>query len=110
MTVKLVSVQGEQRKNMPVEYVACRAFRVHNLDGHTFAEHVGGRNVWVARLTCDRCGTHRIDVMKPRSCELISRLYVHPDNYDGAMTSAEARKIIYKHMIDNGVSLSSLAG
>lgn len=99
----------------PVAHLRCRAFSRHDLDGHVFEEQLdrrvaGRRLVWVARLECAGCGTQRIDVMMPRSCELISRLYVHPDGYDGKISPAEARRIIFKHMLDNGVSLASLAG
>lgn len=110
MRGKLRSIQGERQKAMPAAYLPCRAFQRHALDGHVVQERINGSNVWIARLQCVGCGTHRIDVMKPKSCKLISRAYVHPDDYDGKMTSAEARKIIFKHMIDNGVSLASLAG
>lgn len=48
--------------------------------------------------------------MTPRKCELISRVYIHPDNYDGKISPAEARKIVFQHMVDEGVSLASLAG
>lgn len=96
--------------DVPVQYLPCKALRKHALDGHVFEEKDGRRIVWVARLECTHCGTWRIDVMTPRQCELISRTYVHPDDYDATISAEEARKALYRHMIDNGVSLTSLTG
>ena len=109
MSAKLVSIQGE-RQVIPLAYVKCRAFQKHDLDGIVVKETVNRRKVWIARLQCNSCGTHRIDVMKPKTTQLLSRAYIHPDDYDGSLSTADARRILYKHMLDNGVSLSSLAG
>lgn len=102
------SAQG--RKVVPLAYVKCRAFQKHELDGGVYEENHEGRKVWVAKLQCSGCGTWRYDVMTPVKCELISRGYSRPDDYDGKMSPDEARKILYKHLVANGVSLSSLKG
>jgi hypothetical protein len=98
MSKVVLSIQGT---NVPIEYIRCRAFR-HAIDeenGSLFQEQRDGRTVWVAPLECPRCGTRRTDVMTPRACELISRTYDHPDGYDGLLTPAEARRILYKHKL-----------
>lgn len=104
---KVLSIQG---RKVIRDYVKCRAFR-HNFDGHVYQEQiggrVGGRVVWVARLECPRCGTHRVDVMAPGTCELISRSYVHPDDYDGMLSPNEARRTLYQGMLKSGESLTS---
>lgn len=104
----LYSIQGGKAQPIPMRYLWCRSLQKHDLDGVVTEERANGRKVWVARLECDVCGTWRTDVMTPIKCELISRAYLHPDDYDGSVLPADARKIIYKHMIDNGVSLKSL--
>ena len=109
MPAKLLSIQGE-REVVPLAYVKCRAFQKHELDGYVTEETINRRKVWVARLVCDSCGTHRIDVMQRKTWKLLSRAYIRPDDYDGSLATADARKILYKHMLDNGVKLSSIAG
>lgn len=52
----------------------------HDLDGPVFLERIKGHMRWVLYAECSRCGTKRIDVMTPKTCELISRHY----NYDAA--------------------------
>lgn len=112
---KLRSIQGEQNPSMPMEYLPCRALSRHVFDGGVFVEVWRSKKrravtVWVARLECVVCGTHRVDYMKPKTCDLLYRGYVHPANYDGTMTPERARKILFKHMVDNNVRLSALAG
>lgn len=106
--MKAKSIQGETE--MPVQYLPCRALQKHAFDGRVVQQRRDGKVVWVAELECASCGTWRLDVMKPKSCELISRTYEHPSDYDGRVVPAEARKLLYQHMIENGVTLSSLAG
>lgn len=105
---KARSIQGEKAKTATLVNVVCRAFK-HVFDGHVFQENVNGKTVWVARLECQNgCETKRIDVMKPRSFELLYRSYEHGKSYDGKLTQAKARKLVMEHMASNGVSLSSL--
>lgn len=93
-----MSVQGIA---VPIEYIRCRAYR-HVIDdehGALFQERNSlGRTVWVFRGECPRCGTRRIDTHTPRSDQLISRTYEHPQGYDGLLTPAEARRILFKKM------------
>lgn len=100
------TVRSIQGRKVIRDYVKCRAFR-HVFDGNVFQEQVAGRTVWVARLDCGRCGTHRIDIMTPRTCELISRSYVHPDDYDGMLSPLEARQQLFTSMLARGHSLTS---
>lgn len=92
------SVRSIQGKVVLVEHLKCRALR-HAFDGHVLREKVQGKIRWVARLECDRCGTLRIDVMMPNTCELVSRRYDHPDNYDGTLSQQAARRELFKRML-----------
>lgn len=95
---KVLAVQGV---DIPIEFVRCRAFR-HVIDdehGALFQERRDGHTVWVFRGECPRCGTRRIDTMTPRSYQLISRVYEHPDGYDGLLSPQEARAVLYKHKL-----------
>lgn len=105
-----MTTRSVQAAVMPTAYLPCRALQKHALDGYVVQERVDGRVVWVASLQCTNCGTWRHDVMKPKTCELISRSYSHPDDYDGSLSPAEARKLLFQHMMENGVTLASLAG
>lgn len=83
--------------------VRCQAFR-HQFDGHVFLERsrATGRTVWVARLECPRCGTRRVDVMVPETCELISRSYEHSDEYRDALDTRDrddAKRIVFTSML-----------
>lgn len=73
---------------------ACKLF-FHKFDGHVFREtrRSGGR--WVGRLECSNCGSHRVDVMMPKTYAVVYREYDHSDLYDKTMTMEEARKIWY---------------
>jgi hypothetical protein len=73
----------------------CRAFR-HGFDGPVYVERRGRGKVWVAYLQCDKCDTRRVDVMSPTTCELLSRQYFYEDDYDGQLTSLEAKQHVFK--------------
>src|SRR5690348_7412688 len=100
MTAKILSIQGERQKRPPLDMVKCRAFQHGEWDGMTTQEKIGRKTVWVARLECGRCGTIRTDTMDPRSGDVLNRSYVHPDDYDGTIKPAEARRIVHKHMVE----------
>jgi len=87
----LHSIQGGKKKSSELS-LKCRAFNKHNIDGVLHEEVLGNRKVWVYYGQCMDCGTDRIDVMTPRKCELISRTYVHPEEYDTTLPVSEARK------------------
>lgn len=95
---RVVSIQGVA---VPIEYVRCRAYR-HIIDddhGALFQERNSlGRVVWVFRGECPRCGTLRIDTLMPRTDQLISRTYEHPEGYDGLLSPHEARRVLLKAM------------
>lgn len=86
---------------MTQENVQCKVFN-HVFDGNVYQRKVRGTIRWVADLQCGRCGTWRQDVMTPRTCELVSRTYVHPDEYNTKLTPREAKKILYKRMLSGG--------
>lgn len=96
---RVVSIQGVA---VPLEYVRCRAYR-HIIDddhGALFQERNDlGRTVWVFRGECPRCGTRRITTHMPRSFQVISQKYEHPDGYDGLLSPAEARRILFKEKL-----------
>lgn len=85
----------------------CKVFQ-HRLDGHVFEERwqpkgQRQRTVWTARLQCSRCGTKRIDRMLPGTCILLTRDYIHAEEYDTTMTNGDAKKILFKWMVDQNV-------
>lgn len=85
----------------------CRTFR-HEFDGHVYQEKslTTGKTVWVARLECARCGTQRVDTMTPKTCELISRQYIYPEEYQTGLTRTDARRRVFAAMRLNGRSKS----
>lgn len=76
---------------IPVEYLECRAFIHEILPSHIFQETVNGVVRWVARSECGRCGTLRKDVMLVKSFLLVSREYLHPDNYPTTLSKQDAK-------------------
>lgn len=90
-----------QADKVKVDHARCRVFR-HQFEGHVFQETVYGATRWVARIQCERCGTIRVDVMTVKSCELISRRYIHPEEYDTGQAYDEARQFLFKWMLDQG--------
>lgn len=70
----------------------------HDLDGPVFLERVKGVMRWVLHAECTRCGTRRIDVMTPKTCELVSRHYDYDSapEYDKAEDRAKAKAFLMK--------------
>jgi hypothetical protein len=87
-----------QKKARPSAW--CKTF-LHDLDGHTYVEtsEATGAEVWVAALECLRCGTRRVDFMVPETCELISRRYFHPKEYDKHLARDEAKREVMSSMM-----------
>lgn len=79
----------------------CKTFR-HDLEGPVYQETVSGVVRWVAYLSCGKCGTLRRDVMTVGTCELVSRTYSHPEDYDTLMDVSEARKMVFKSLLRPG--------
>lgn len=88
-----------EKQTVKVEHAKCRVF-MHRLEGHVFLETVNGRSRWVARLQCVRCGRSRVDVMTVGTCELISRKYFGGDGYDTTWDRSDAKKFLFKVMLD----------
>jgi hypothetical protein len=86
--------EGKNRE----ESAYCRAFR-HGLDGHVFQEKRNGRTAWVAYLECKDCGSRRIDVMEPNTCQLLGRSYTHEDWYDTTLSPQDAKQIVFARML-----------
>jgi hypothetical protein len=80
------------------ESARCKVFK-HDFDGHIFLETIKNSTRWVARLQCTRCGTRRVDVMIPLTCELVSRHYEYPDTYDTQLEHSDAKRVLFKFMI-----------
>lgn len=70
----------------------------HDLDGPVFREKIKGVIRWVLYADCDRCGTRRIDVMMPNTCELVSRHYDYDNapEYDKSEDRSKARKFLLR--------------
>ena len=80
--------------------MACKTF-MHRLEGHVFVETIDEQRRWVARLECSTCGTRRVDVMMPQTCELVSRKYEYEGcaDYDRSVDRTEAKKALFKLML-----------
>lgn len=74
----------------------CKTFN-HNLDGPVFIERVKGAIRWVGYFECADCGTKRIDVMMPKTFELVSRHYDYSaaPEYDQSEDRAKAKKFLF---------------
>lgn len=95
------SIQATPKPNMIS--AQCRVFR-HAFDGNVYEERLedSRKKVWVARLECKSCGTRRIDVMVPSTCELISRHYDYSnaEGYNTKLPHPDARRYLFKVMFD----------
>lgn len=79
----------------------CLAEHRHDFDGHVFVERgPRGDKRWTAREECLRCGSTRVIHMIPETCEETSRVYDHPDDYDTGADRVEAKRTVFRAMLD----------
>lgn len=102
MSTKRRLQSAEASEPTTITSARCHVFK-HQLDGNVYEETRDGHKRWVARLQCRRCGTWRTDVMMPYTCDLVSRKYEHPQTYETQMSHQDAKKILFKRMMEAGV-------
>jgi hypothetical protein len=79
----------------------CLAEYRHDWEGHVFVERNRfGDKRWTAREECLRCGSTRVIHMIPETCEETSRFYDHPEEYDTQADREEAKRRVFRAMMD----------